>query len=121
MCEEIINASTVVPKAMMFSIGINGVLGFAITIAICFCLNSDITTALDSATGFPFLEMFARITGDVRSATAMAVVIELLMIFCHISLYAAASRMMWAFARDNGLPGSRFLGRVCSKFIDCDL
>ena len=115
MCEEIINATTVVPRAMMFSIAVNGILGFAITVAICFCLG-DIETALDSPTGFPFLEMFYRATNNLSSATAMAVLIELLIIFCHISIMAAASRMMWAFARDFGLPGSRYLNRVRRSF-----
>lgn len=111
MCEEIINATTVVPRAMMFSIAVNGILGFAITVAICFCLG-DIETALESPTGFPFLEMFSRATNNLGSATAMAVLIELLIVSCHISIMAAASRMMWAFARDFGLPGSRYLNRV---------
>ena len=116
MCEEIINATTVVPRAMMFSIGVNGVLGFAITVAICFCVG-DVETALDSATGFPFLEMFFRATHNLSSATAMAVLIELLIIFCHISIMAAASRMMWAFARDFGLPGSTYLNKVCHSLV----
>lgn len=115
MCEEIINATTVVPRAMMFSIAVNGILGFAITVAICFCLG-DTETALDSATGFPFLEMFYRATNNLGSATALAVLIELLIIFCHISIMAAASRMMWAFARDFGLPGSKYLNRVRQTF-----
>ena len=99
----------------MFSIAVNGILGFAITVAICFCLG-DIETALDSPTGFPFLEMFFRATNNLSSATAMAVLIELLIIFCHISIMAAASRMMWAFARDFGLPGSKYLNRVRQSF-----
>jgi len=35
-----------------------------------------------------------------------------LMIFATIAVLAAASRMTWAFARDNGLPGSRFISQV---------
>ena len=116
MCEEIVNASTVVPRAMIFSIAVNGILGFAITIALCFCLG-NIETVLDSPTGFPFLEIFSRATGNLSSATAMAVVPLLLIIFCQISIMAAASRQMWAFARDFGLPGSTYLNRVSQPFI----
>ena len=111
MCEEIHNASTVVPRAIIFSVGINGILGFAVTIALCFCLG-DVETTLDSPTGYPFLEIFSRATNNLGSATAMAVLIEILILCCHISIMAAASRMMWAFARDFGLPGSQYINRV---------
>lgn len=112
MCEEIKNASTVVPWAMVFSIGLNGVLGFAMVVALLFCMG-DIDKAIDSPTKYPFIEIFYQgVRNNLRGATAMVALMEVLIIFCHISLMAGASRMTWAFARDKGLPGSRYLGRI---------
>jgi choline transport protein len=39
MAEEIKNASTVIPKAIMISIFLNGTIGFAMLIAYLFCLG----------------------------------------------------------------------------------
>ena len=36
------------------------------------------------------------------------------MIFATVGLLATASRMTWAFAREQGLPGSAYLSRVSS-------
>ncbi|KAI9711309.1 MAG: hypothetical protein M1820_002296, partial [Bogoriella megaspora] len=59
MSEEIQHASIAVPQALMYSVIINGTLGFAMTIALMFCIG-DIQAALDaqSTIGFPYLEIF---------------------------------------------------------------
>jgi amino acid transporter len=80
-------------------------------IAILFCIG-DIESALTTPTGFPFIEIFRQAVNTNAGATAMSAVVLSLMIFATIAVLAAASRMMWAFARDNGLPGSRFISQV---------
>lgn len=35
------------------------------------------------------------------------------MVFAAVGYLATASRMLWAFAREEGLPGSSVLARVC--------
>lgn len=114
MCEEIKNASTIVPWSLMTSIALNGALGFAMLFAILFCIG-DIPTALASPTGFPFIEIFTQATRSVAGATAMTSLVLSLMIFATIAVLAAASRQMWAFARDRGVPGSRYIGLVESR------
>lgn len=111
MSEEIQMASTVVPRALVASIALNGVMGFAMLIAILFCIG-DIDNALSTPTGFPFIEIFRQAVRTNGGATAMTAVVLSLMIFATIAVLAAASRMTWAFSRDNGLPGSRLLSRV---------
>jgi len=96
---------------LVASIGLNGMMGFAMLIAILFCIG-DIDNALSTSTGFPFIEIFHQAVQSNGGATAMTAVVLSLMIFATIAVLAAASRMMWAFARDNGLPGSRFISRV---------
>jgi len=47
----------------------------------------------------------------------MAVLIEFLTMFCHLSIMAAASRMIWAFARGTSLPGSGYLKRIRLRML----
>ena len=113
IAEEIQNASVVVPRVMIATTILNGILGFAALVAILFCVG-DIEAAEKTPTGYPFIEIFYAATGSAGGATAMVCVI-LVLIFCAtIGLIATASRMTWAFARDDGLPGSRWLAKACS-------
>ena len=41
-----------------------------------------------------------------------------LTIFATIGLLATSSRMLWAFARENGLPGSGYISRVSYSLSD---
>lgn len=90
---------------------LNGILGFAALMAILFCAG-DIETAEESPTGYPFIEIFYQATNSTGGATAMTCVILGLVFFATIGLIATSSRMTWAFARDNGLPGSHWLAKV---------
>jgi choline transport protein len=57
MSEEIHNPSIVVPQSIMLSVILNGMMGFAMVIAVLFCLG-DIDTVLATNTGYPFMEIF---------------------------------------------------------------
>ncbi|KAL6714501.1 hypothetical protein ACLMJK_007926 [Lecanora helva] len=111
MAEEIPNATAVVPRVMIATTLLNGVLGFAALMAILFCAG-DIDKALHSPTGYPFVEIFHQATNSIGGTTAMVCVFVVLGICATIGLITTASRMTWAFARDNGLPGSQWLGQV---------
>lgn len=70
VAEEIEKASTVIPMSMLASVGINGTLGFAMVIATLFCLG-NVEDAINTTTGFPFIEVFVNATGSVGAATCM--------------------------------------------------
>ncbi|KAK6594026.1 amino acid permease [Botrytis cinerea] len=111
MSEEVHNASTVIPWAMISSIVLNGVLGFALLIALLFCLG-NIDDALSSATGFPFIEIFRGATNSKAAATGMTLIILFILLAAAVGIMATASRLLWSFARDNGVPGSAYISRV---------
>ncbi|KAI5305038.1 hypothetical protein KEM56_005451 [Ascosphaera pollenicola] len=111
MAEEIQDASRTLPKAIMFSVGINAILGFVMTLTLVYT-TTNIEYVLDSPTGQPFMEMFFLCTKHVPTATAMSVLAVILLIFCAISELAAASRQVWSFARDGGMPGARFFSYI---------
>ncbi|KAI1313257.1 amino acid transporter [Xylaria venustula] len=111
MSEEILNADIIVPRAMVFSVLLNGALGFGILIAILFCLG-DVDMALASPTGFPFMTIFEQGVGSVPGAQTMASILVILMLCGTVSVVASASRMTWSFARDRGLPGWVHISKV---------
>lgn len=111
MCEEIRNASTVVLQTMIASLMINGTLAFAMLVGVLFCVG-DITAAIDSPTGYPFIEIFTQATTSRGGATAMTSIVTALAFCAIIAALAGSSRMTWSFARDRGLPGWQYLSKV---------
>ena len=111
MCEEVIHARTVVPNALIVSITVNGMLGFGMLIGVLFCTGS-ISDALNSPTGFTFIEVFTQALESDGYATGLTALLLVLFVFCAVAVLAATSRVTWAFARDNGLPGSSWIKRV---------
>ncbi|KAL9129044.1 MAG: hypothetical protein Q9217_002414 [Psora testacea] len=114
MAEEIRNASVIVPWSMLITTLLNGGMGFGIVIAMLF-VTTDIEAALKSPTGvlgFPFMQIFYDATGSKGGASAMIVIIILMDVCGTIAFLATASRLVWAFARDRGLPGSRYVSKV---------
>ncbi|KAI1390834.1 amino acid transporter [Hypoxylon trugodes] len=113
MSEEIENAALNVPRAIFTTVILNGSMGWAMVLAVLFCL-SDIESVINSPTGFPFIQIFYNGTGRA-GATAMTIVI-LFIIWCAVIGFAAtASRMIWSFARDHGLPFHAFIRKVHTR------
>ncbi|KAL2844898.1 putative amino acid permease [Aspergillus pseudodeflectus] len=104
MSEEIENAVVVVPRSILLSVLINGMLGFGMNLALLFCLG-DLQTALESPTGYPFMEVFRSGTGSVGGAAAMTSIVITVCITSTTGMMAATSRQLWAFARDRAVPG----------------
>lgn len=111
MAEEVQNASTNVPRAMFFTIFLNGALGFATYIFMLYCFGNP-SKALMSDYGLPFIEIFYNATGSKAGTTALISLLLAMYIFATFCFVASASRQAWAFSRDGGLPFSRFFRRV---------
>ena len=111
LAEEVSNAAVNIPKAIIGAMLINGTVGFAMMVTILYCLG-DVDSVLNSRTDFPFIQIFFNSVGNVAGATVMAAVVLALTWACSIGITTTASRMTWSFARDNGLPMSRYLARV---------
>ena len=96
---------------MMAAVGINGVLGFIMLITLCFCLG-DVTSVLASATGYPFIQVFYNTTGSLAATDVMVAILIITLTASCIAEIATASRQLWSFARDRGLPFSKTLSHV---------
>jgi amino acid transporter len=110
MSEEVKDAGRNVPIAIAWSYVGNGVLAIVLVITYLFAMPS-LEEALDHPSGFPFIYVFqgAVSTGGVNALTAVVLV---LVIASNISFNASTSRQTFSFARDNGLPFSRWLSAV---------
>ncbi|BCS19099.1 putative GABA permease [Aspergillus puulaauensis] len=111
MAEEVKDASVAIPRAIMLSVLINGTLGFSMLIAVLFCLE-DVDAALNSATGYPFMEIFYQATDSVSGALGMTSILLIIAICSVIGMLAATSRQFWSFARDRAVPGWRIWSKV---------
>ncbi|OBT54375.1 hypothetical protein VE04_04560 [Pseudogymnoascus sp. 24MN13] len=115
MAEEIANASKVIPQTLMLSIGINGCLGFGILIATMFCTGPDLGGKLGEITGYPYMGIFLEATNSVSGSLAMSAIILVVYIGALMGLLAAASRQLWSFSRDRGVPGWRLWSRISTS------
>lgn len=113
MVEEVRNPSVVVPRSIMAAVVINGAAGFAMIVALFFCLG-DIDKTTKSSTGFPIMEIFLSATKSRAGAAVMSIVLLVLAFSAVTGIQAGASRVFWSFARDRGIPGSTFLSKVCN-------
>ena len=120
MSEEITNAAVNVPRSMVVSCIINGILGFGMLIALIFCLG-DPNAALQAqqTIGFPFIEIFVQATRSNGGSTCMTAIIIALVFASIIGFLATCSRMVWSFARDKGLPFSHVFSKVRHATMIC--
>lgn len=101
MSEETRKAKSAVPRAMFWSIFLNGCLGF-IMVNILLAAMGSIEDIL--ATDNPILTILLDVTGSKNAATAMVAGFSVISFSCNIANIASVSRLTWAWARDGGLP-----------------
>jgi amino acid transporter len=95
----------------------NGTLGFIMVITLCFCLGNinEIMNSPIGSMGYPFIEVFHQGVQSVAGATVMTSILIIMSVFCCITNIATASRQLFAFARDKGVPFSGFFSYVCFR------
>jgi len=111
MAEELKDASSLLPKAMMWGVFLNGVLGCIMIITFMICGGAS-DAVIASLTGQPVLQAIYNATGSIAGTEAMGALLLILLFFAAVSVTAASSRQLWSFARDRGLPFSRWIEHV---------
>ncbi len=96
----------------MLSVGINGTLGFGMLLAMLFCAGPDLGGELGTITGFPYMGIFMEATKSTAGTLAMSSLVIAIGGLSVMGLLAAASRQLWSFSRDRGVPGWRWWSRV---------
>jgi choline transport protein len=111
MSEELQDASKTLPRAMISTIVVNGALGFIMLITFAFALG-DVESVLATPTKYPYIQVFYNATRSKAGTTVMSSIIITLATFGGMMNVATASRQLFAFARDNGVPFSKFFSHV---------
>ncbi|KAJ9626842.1 hypothetical protein H2204_009858 [Knufia peltigerae] len=111
LSEEMPHPEIEVPRAMVGAIATGLVTAFLFLIALLFCIT-DINEIVTSPTGVPILAIFYQATGSKAAAIALTCLIFVSIMFSELAGILVAGRTAWAFARDNGLPFSKYFSEL---------
>ncbi|KAJ3311159.1 hypothetical protein HDV04_004371 [Boothiomyces sp. JEL0838] len=107
LSEETHSAHINGPKAIMYTIGASIALGWGLILSLTFCIGD-----FNGQSMTPWGQMAAQIFVDsagVAGGSILILIVALAGFLCGIGTVAANSRMLYAFARDGGLPFSNYL------------
>lgn len=110
MAEEVRDASMSVPRAMIGSFLLNGALGLVVLVTLIFSIPS-VEDAINHPSGFPLLYVL-NLSMPTNAVIGIFVLLFFLIMGGNLSCLASTARQMFAFARDQGLPFSSFIGEV---------
>ncbi|HMC35299.1 MAG TPA: amino acid permease [Myxococcales bacterium] len=100
------------PWGIFLSVAVSGVAGWALLLAVTLAIG-DLGAA--AAAENPFIHVLRSALGT-RLGGALVWVAVLAMWFCGLSSVTSNSRMLFAFARDGGLPFSRQVAAVSERY-----
>jgi amino acid permease (GABA permease) len=105
MTEETRNAATAGPRGIVNSIVVSLIAGWVLLIGLTFAIQ-DYDGAVGSATGVPPAQIFIDAAGAATGRLLLLIAIGA-QLFCGMASVTANSRMIYAFARDGAIPGSK--------------
>ena len=110
MAEETISARLSSAWGIVMSVAVSAVTGYVMLLVLTWCIpNGDVAKAANDP--YPVLYIVAANVAPIVS-NAIAIVIGVAMWLCGVASVTSMGRMWYAFARDDGMPGSRWLKRV---------
>lgn len=109
--EETVGAAVNVPRGIVRSVWVSGLMGWGLVVALTLAMPSIPEGVAKGAEVVPWI-LRERLSGWV--ATGFLLGILLVQYLCGLAALTSASRMVFAFARDGGLPGAGWLRRVNS-------
>jgi choline transport protein len=95
---------------MVWSVFINGLMGFVWVITLLY-VSPNLNTLLNNPTGVAIIGILSP-AFNIGGTIFVEVILMYIAVVATIGLTASASRTVWAFARDNGLPFQRHLTYV---------
>lgn len=100
MSEEVRQSRQAVPRALFWSIALNGILAYGMVLAVLFSLGS-LDEDLNSA--WPILTILLNTTGSTNATLALISLLFTISYCVGLACTATVSRLTWAWARDGGL------------------
>lgn len=109
MSDEVKQARTQVPRSIIFSVVVNGLMQLIYMITVLFTIGDAKRV---SASPLPIIEVYYQATGS-KAATNLFIFMLIYIIFASFfNVLASVSRLIWAFSRDGGLPRSYTFAKV---------
>jgi amino acid transporter len=112
LAEETSRPERVVPRAMWLSVVLSGIIGFGFLLAIS-AASHNIPALTSSST--PVADIVTYVLGSVVGRIFLAFV-TFSIFACGLVIFITVSRLTWAMARDERLPGWQVLRRVSGTF-----
>ena len=133
MAEELQDASYRLPRVMLWATIINGGMMFVMAVTVTYCIGdlesgkckrsilfgsddrrtlTNDPSVLSTPTGYPYIQIFYNVTGSLAATNAMTALILILGFFGNVTVMAGSSRQLFAFARDEGMPFSKWIAKV---------
>ena len=118
VAEETVAARRASAWGVFLSVAVSAVAGFVVLVALTLKMTSPADVLTNSPGGFGVQYILEQNLGAGLSALGglLALGVALAMVFCSFSSIASAGRMLFAFSRDDGLPGSGVLKKVSKRF-----
>ncbi|EGR51030.1 amino acid transporter-like protein [Trichoderma reesei QM6a] len=113
MTEEMPHPARDAPRAMLYSIVIGGVTGFAFILVMLFCLV-DAETVLATPTGMPIVELIFQATKSRAAATILSLMLSVCFINGTNASITSVSRLLYAMARDRGIVFHNYFSHIQS-------
>jgi len=131
LAEDCINPKKVVPLATILSVVTAVITAFLFAVSMLYCI-SDIRLVLATRTGLeisapcklrspltvrsvPIFEIFSQATKSKAASTVLMVLMICVAFLTLLGSVLAASRITWAFARDEALIFARFIKKIDRK------
>ncbi|MBM7171151.1 amino acid permease [Streptomyces sp. G44] len=113
LSEETSHASVTAARGIVRAVWASWIAGFVLLAGLTFAIQ-DYAGTLATDTGVPPAQIMIDAVGE-SGAAALLLIVIVAQLFCGNAETAAASRMVFAFSRDNALPGSALWRRVSSR------
>jgi amino acid transporter len=113
VAEETPNASRMIPKAMRMTIYVGGAASMWVCLALILAVP-DMQAVISGKDTDPVATILRTAMGD-WGFRAVIVVVLVSFVSCGLSMQAAASRLLFAYARDHMIVGSQMLSRLSPR------
>jgi amino acid transporter len=113
VAEETPDASRMIPRAMRMTIYVGGAAAMLVCVALILAVP-DMNAIISGKDADPVATILRTAMGDIGFRAVLAVVL-VSFISCALSLQAAASRLLFAYARDEMIVGSKLFSRLSPR------
>ncbi|WXC60292.1 hypothetical protein SNK03_006154 [Fusarium graminearum] len=115
MTEEMPTPSRDAPLAMVYAVGVGGTTGTIFILVMLFCLT-DLPSIVATNTGLPIVELISQSTGSRAGATFLTLMLGICFIHGTNGSITSASRLLFALARDKGVPYHAYFSHIHPKW-----